>query len=187
MALVCFWFGLRCDSRNRLRASPSASLWMGKGVLLAARRQLVAAPQGSAGLRHATPSMRKLTVRSCKRSSSGRNDSRVCHWEFLTLLGVNAVPSSGWASLVAQQSRTCLQCRRGRFDPWVRKIPWRREWQPPPWDFLARKIPWRGAWRATVHRVPRVGHDQAHTYTSSGLRVCFLKFCPRPSRLFQQI
>ena len=22
------------------------------------------------------------------------------------------------------------QCRRGRFNPWVRKIPWRRKWQP---------------------------------------------------------
>ena len=26
---------------------------------------------------------------------------------------------------------TC-QCRRCSFDPWVRKIPWRREWQPTP-------------------------------------------------------
>ena len=26
--------------------------------------------------------------------------------------------------------RICLQCRRPRFDPWVRKIPWRREWLP---------------------------------------------------------
>ena len=26
---------------------------------------------------------------------------------------------------------TC-QCRRCRFDPWVRKIPWRRKWQPTP-------------------------------------------------------
>ena len=26
---------------------------------------------------------------------------------------------------------TC-QCRRCRFDPWVRKIPWRRKWQPAP-------------------------------------------------------
>ena len=26
---------------------------------------------------------------------------------------------------------TC-QCRRCRFDPWVRKISWRREWQPTP-------------------------------------------------------
>ena len=24
----------------------------------------------------------------------------------------------------------CLQCRRLGFDPWVRKIPWRRKWQP---------------------------------------------------------
>ena len=31
-------------------------------------------------------------------------------------------------SLVAQ----CLQCGRPGFDPWVRKIPWRREWQPTP-------------------------------------------------------
>ena len=26
---------------------------------------------------------------------------------------------------------TC-QCRRCRFDPWVGRIPWRREWEPPP-------------------------------------------------------
>ena len=29
-------------------------------------------------------------------------------------------------------SRVCLQCRRLQVDPWVRKIPWRREWQPTP-------------------------------------------------------
>ena len=27
---------------------------------------------------------------------------------------------------------TCLQCGRPEFDPWVRKIPWRREWLPTP-------------------------------------------------------
>ena len=26
--------------------------------------------------------------------------------------------------------RMCLQYRRPKFDPWVRKIPWGREWQP---------------------------------------------------------
>ena len=26
----------------------------------------------------------------------------------------------------------CLQCRRPGFDPWVRKILWRRKWQPTP-------------------------------------------------------
>ena len=28
--------------------------------------------------------------------------------------------------------RICLQWRRPEFSPWVRKIPWRREWQPTP-------------------------------------------------------
>ena len=36
-----------------------------------------------------------------------------------------------WASLVAQLVKNLpLQCRRPEFDPWVRKIPWRRKWQP---------------------------------------------------------
>ena len=28
--------------------------------------------------------------------------------------------------------RICLQCRRPGFEPWVRKIPWRMEWQLTP-------------------------------------------------------
>ena len=31
-----------------------------------------------------------------------------------------------------KKKRICLQCSRPRFDPWVRKIPWRREWLPTP-------------------------------------------------------
>ena len=27
---------------------------------------------------------------------------------------------------------SACQCRRPGFDPWVRKIPWRRKWQPTP-------------------------------------------------------
>ena len=27
---------------------------------------------------------------------------------------------------------SAYQCRRCRFDPWIRKIPWRKEWQPAP-------------------------------------------------------
>jgi len=26
----------------------------------------------------------------------------------------------------------CRRTKRGRFDPWMGKIPWRREWQPTP-------------------------------------------------------
>ena len=38
---------------------------------------------------------------------------------------------------------TC-QCRRHKrrgFDPWVKKIPWRRAWQPTP-VFLPGESPW---------------------------------------------
>ena len=28
------------------------------------------------------------------------------------------------------KKKICLQCGRPRLNPWVRKIPWRREWQP---------------------------------------------------------
>ena len=47
--------------------------------------------------------------------------------------------------------RVCPQCRRLRFDPRVRKIPWRRKWQPTPallpgkshgWRRLAGYSPW---------------------------------------------
>ena len=37
-----------------------------------------------------------------------------------------------WASLVAELVKNCLQCGRPRFDPWVGKIPWRRERVPTP-------------------------------------------------------
>ena len=36
------------------------------------------------------------------------------------------------SSLVCQWYRIYLQCSRSGFDPWVRKIPWRRKWQSTP-------------------------------------------------------
>ena len=35
-----------------------------------------------------------------------------------------------WTSQAPQVVKNCLQCRRPGFDPWVGKIPWRREGQP---------------------------------------------------------
>ena len=57
-----------------------------------------------------------------------------------------------WVSLVAQQYRICLQCRRCGFHPWVRKFPWRRAWQPTP-VFLPGESHGRRAWQAAVNRV----------------------------------
>ena len=53
---------------------------------------------------------------------------------------------------------SCLQFRRPKFDPWVRKTPWRREWQPT-LVFLPEKSHGRGAWQATVHK----GHKESDT------------------------
>ena len=43
----------------------------------------------------------------------------------------------------------CGRHRRRGLDPWVRKIPWRRKWQPTP-GFLPEKFH-RGAWWTIVH------------------------------------
>ena len=63
-----------------------------------------------------------------------------------------------------RQCRICLQCKRPRFDPWVRKIPWRREQLPTP-VFLPGESHGRGAWRATVHGVS--GSDTPEQLTLS--------------------
>ena len=44
--------------------------------------------------------------------------------------GMQTPGSSPKASQAAEWSPG--DCRRHRFDPWVRKIPWRRAWQPTP-------------------------------------------------------
>ena len=50
--------------------------------------------------------------------------------------------------------RICLQGTRPGFNPWVRKIPWRTEWQPTP-VFLPGEFHDRGAWWATVYGVAK--------------------------------
>ena len=39
---------------------------------------------------------------------------------------------------LVQTQKICMECRRSGFHPWVRKIPWRREWPPTP-GFLSGK------------------------------------------------
>ena len=40
--------------------------------------------------------------------------------------------AGGVGLILAQTVKNGLQCRRHMFNPWVGKIPWRREWQPTP-------------------------------------------------------
>ena len=59
------------------------------------------------------------------------------------------------ASLVAQMVKTLPAVwETPGFDPWVRKIPWRRKWQPTP-AFLPGESLDRGAWWATAHGVTK--------------------------------
>jgi len=51
-----------------------------------------------------------------------------------------------------RRQRVCLQFRSPGWDPWVRKIRWRREWLPTHCLEISMD---RGAWRATVHGVAK--------------------------------
>jgi len=57
-------------------------------------------------------------------------------------------------SVVKNLPANARRHRRYGFDPWVRKIPWRRKWQPTP-VFLPGKSLNRGAWQAIVHGVAK--------------------------------
>ena len=54
--------------------------------------------------------------------------------------------------------RICLQCRGCASNLWVRKIPWRRKWQPN-LVFLSGKFLGQRIWQATAHGVTGVGHN----------------------------
>ena len=67
-------------------------------------------------------------------------------------------------------------CRRCGFDPWVRKIPCRRAWQPTP-VFSPGESHGQRTWWATVDRVansqtqlkPLSTHIHIHTHTHNGI------------------
>ena len=67
---------------------------------------------------------------------------------------------------------TC-QCRRHGFHPCIRKIPWRRKWQPTP-VFLPGESHGRGAWWATVHGVKKELDTAKRVNNNNGA-------CSRPS------
>ena len=89
----------------------------------------------------------------------------------------NLFQEGGLPTWVSGKEPAC-QCRRLGFDPWVRKIPWRREWLPTP-GFLPRKFngqkslagysPW--TWLST--------HTHMHT---KGTIVAGMKMCLSEAR-----
>ena len=93
-------------------------------------------------------------------SSAQRIDS-VTH---IRLSGLPRWPSSKKNLPAIQET-----CRRGRLDPWVGKIPWRREWQPTP-VVLAWRTPQRLVGYSPWSRRVRLNwateqHLQIHVFT----------------------
>ena len=50
------------------------------------------------------------------------------------------------------------QCRRHGLDPWVRKIPWKRKWQP-----TLLFLPWRIPWTEESGRLQSMGVTKSQT------------------------
>ena len=79
----------------------------------------------------------------------------------------------------------CRRCKRRRFDPRVRKIPWRRAWQPTPVFLpgeshrqrsLAGHSPWGGKESDTTEQLTHTHihtHTHTHTHTEEE-RSCWL-------------
>ena len=63
----------------------------------------------------------------------------------------NALQRLGFPGGSDGKESACNACNAG-FDPWVRKIPWRRKWQPTPVFLPEESHGQRTLW-AIVHRV----------------------------------
>ena len=74
-------------------------------------------------------------------------------WCIKIILGIYGLPR--WRS-GKESACQCRRCGRRRFDPWIRKIPWRRKWQPS-LLLLPEKILWTeeyGRLHPWGHKVP---------------------------------
>ena len=72
----------------------------------------------------------------------------------------------------------CRRCKRRGFDPWVRKILWRRAWQPTPetnqYSCLENPMD-RGAWWATDHGITELNTSEWLTLWTLSLGLQLLK------------
>ena len=91
-----------------------------------------------------------------------------------------------------RQQRICLQCRILGFNPWVRKIPWRQEWQPTPIFLLGEFHGQRKLVGYCPRESQRVTHTHTHTHTlqsicigdlSANLKLSPLLVTPRPTTI----
>ena len=106
---------------------------------------------------------------------------------FLPMLTVSLADCSHMKDTGGSDGKECLLCGRLEFDPQVKKIPWRRKWQPLQYSRLENPMD-RGASWTTVHGVilgSTAGRTSAKTWPAFGftrrdrLRLLTLK-CKHP-------
>ena len=112
---------------------------------------------------------------------SGANQlQRILHKTYMNL-------SFGRAS-GKESACQCRRLKRQRFHPWVRKIPWKRAWQPTPVFLPGKSHGQRGLmWtveETTVHRVTKSQswlsdwacmHVHTHTHIASKTYILFVR------------
>ena len=105
-----------------------------------------------------TDGFRRLRKTSSWSSSSRR--SWTSWWEVTLWFTWASVSIWGFPGGSACQ---CRRYRRRGFDPWVRKILWRKKWQPTPIFFLENPMD-RGTWWATVHGITKNQDTVVHKH-----------------------
>ena len=77
---------------------------------------------------------------------------------------ISSIPFTLRLPLWLSWYRMHLQCRKPGFDPWVGKIPWRREWLPTlvfwPGEFHGLYSPWGGKESDTTEQLSLHLHSQ---------------------------
>ena len=88
------------------------------------------------------------------RKTSSISSPKFCGLPLWILLFINTwFPGS---TSVKEPAYQCRRCKRNRFSPWIRKIPWRRVWQPTPVLLPGKFYGQRSGW-ATVLRITELG------------------------------
>ena len=75
-------------------------------------------------------------------SGSEIGDAKTTHRNFMKPSNALSCGQEGLPRWLRGKESTCRRCRRHGFALWVRKIPWRRAWQPTP-VFLSGEAPGR--------------------------------------------
>ena len=136
------WYIYTMESYSAIKKNdimPLAAMWMDLEIIILSEVSQKEKDKYMIPLKHWIWKITQMNLsmkqkqRTDLQLSGGRGIKEWMEWEF----GI-----SRWQPLCGSDSKSvCLQCGRPGLDPWVRKIPWRRRWQPTP-VLLPGKIPW---------------------------------------------